>query len=186
MRDVTSSYGVLSVAGPKARDLLAAVTNIDLSSETLPLNCLQDFHIGHAPVFAQHLSYTGEHGWEIFISPDFAEHVFEALMDAGAPLGHKLVGGAALNALRIEMGFLHWGHNLAYTEVPYPVGLGVHLQTEQSDPLHWSRGLLSVQGRVQRRSCVSSNSLTQSDCCTTRCRSRLTRCRPGLPSLSWM
>lgn len=124
VRDATSSYGVLSVAGPKARDVLAAVTDVDLSKEKFPFNSLQHFHIGHAPVFAQQLSYTGEHGWEIFVTPDFAEHVFEILMAAGAPLGLKLVGGEALNALRIEKGFLHWGHDMSYTEAPHQVGLG--------------------------------------------------------------
>ena len=124
LRDVTSAYGVLSVAGPKARDVLASVTDIDLSSEAFPFNSLQHFYIGHAPVFAQQLSYTGEHGWEIFITPDFAEHVFEVLMKAGAPFNLRLVGGEALNALRIEKGFVHWGHDMSYTEAPHQIGLG--------------------------------------------------------------
>ncbi|APG47479.1 GcvT family protein [Phaeobacter porticola] len=123
LRDVTAHYGVLSLAGPKARDVLAAVADIDLTNEAFRFNALQHFHIGHAPVFAQRLSYTGELGWEIFISPDFAEHVFEVLMEAGAPFGLKLVGGEALNALRIEKGFLHWGHDMAYADAPHQMGL---------------------------------------------------------------
>ena len=71
--DATTAHAVLSVAGPKSRDLLAAVCDADLSNEAFPFNSLQHFHIGHAPVFAQRLSYTGELGWEIFITPDFAE-----------------------------------------------------------------------------------------------------------------
>lgn len=134
LRDATSSYGVLSIAGPKARDLLSAVTDIDLSNEAFPFNSLQHFHIGHAPVFAQQLSYTGEHGWEIFITPDFAEHVFEVLMKAGEPLGLKLVGGEALNALRIEKGFVHWGHDMAYTEAPHQVDLGFTCKPDKAIP----------------------------------------------------
>ena len=124
LRDATSAYAVLSVAGPKVRNLLAKVGDVDLSNEAFPFNSLQHFHIGHAPVFAQRLSYTGEVGWEIFITPDFAEHVFEVLWAAGKPLGLRLVGGEALNALRIEKGFLHWGHDMSYTEAPHQVGLG--------------------------------------------------------------
>ena len=123
LRDVTSAFAVLSIAGPKARDLLSAVCDIDLSDEAFPINSLQQFQIGHAPVFAQRLSYTGALGWEIFVTPDFAEHVFDVIWAAGAPLGLRLIGGEALNALRVEKGFLHWGSDMSYTEAPHQIGL---------------------------------------------------------------
>ena len=123
LRDATASFAVLSIAGPKAPDLMALVGDADFSDQAFPFNSLQHFQIGHAPVFAQRLSFTGETGWEIFITPDFAEHVFEVLYQAGAPLGLQLLGGEALNALRIEKGYLHWGHDMAYTEAPHQVGM---------------------------------------------------------------
>ncbi|WP_299077652.1 glycine cleavage T C-terminal barrel domain-containing protein [uncultured Ruegeria sp.] len=73
-------------------------------------------------------------GWQVFITPDFAEHVFEALYAAGAPLDLRLVGGEALNALRIEKGFLHWGHDMSYTEAPHQVGLGFVCKPEKATP----------------------------------------------------
>lgn len=129
LRDATAGYGVLAICGPKSRDVLASVTDIDLSSEAFPFNTLQTFYIGHAKVFAQQLSYTGELGWEIFITPDFAEHVFKVLHEAGQKFGLKLLGGEALNALRIEKGFVHWGHDMAYTEAPHQMGLGFTCKT---------------------------------------------------------
>ena len=124
LRDATTAYAVLSLCGPRSRDILTSASDLDLSDSAFPFNTLQHFHIGHAPVFAQRLSYTGELGWEIFITPDFAEHVFECLMEAGAPYGLRLVGGEALNALRIERGFVHWGADMAYTEAPHQIALG--------------------------------------------------------------
>ena len=85
-------------------------------------------------MFAQRLSYTGELGWEIFVTPDFAEHVAEILIREGQNFGLKLVGGEALNALRIEMGFVHWGHEMAYTESPHQLGLGFACKTDKSIP----------------------------------------------------
>ena len=123
LRDATTSYGVLGVMGPKSRELLASVSDVDLSNDAFRFNSLQSFHIGHAKVFAQRLSYSGELGWEIFVTPDFAEHVFDVLMQAGKDYGLQLIGGEALNALRIEKGFLHWGHDMAYTEAPHQMGL---------------------------------------------------------------
>ena len=134
LRDATTAHAVLSLCGPKAREILASVCDLDLSDNAFPFNTLQHFNIGHAPVFAQRLSYTGELGWEIFITPDFAEHVFERLMVSGAPHGLRLVGGEALNVLRIGAGFVHWGHDLAYTDAPHQMGLGFVCKTEKTVP----------------------------------------------------
>ena len=123
LRDETSAYAVLALCGPKSRDILSDICDLDISDNAFPFNSLQHFYIGHAPVFAQRLSYTGELGWEIFITPDFAEHVFETLMAAGEAHGLRLVGGEALNALRIGAGFVHWGHDMAYIEAPHQLGL---------------------------------------------------------------
>ena len=134
LRDATASYAVLGVAGPKSRDLLSAVATIDLSDANFPPYSLQHFYIGHAPVFAQRLSYTGEMGWEVFITPDFAEYVFEVLFEAGADFDLRLIGSDALNALRIEKGFVHWGADLAYTEAPHQLGLDFVCKTEKAIP----------------------------------------------------
>ncbi|KIC22693.1 MULTISPECIES: GcvT family protein [unclassified Leisingera] len=131
LRDATSAYGVLGVMGPQSRALLEAVSDADLSNAAFPFNSLRHFHIGHAQVFAQRLSYSGELGWEIFVTPDFAEHVFEVLMQAGEGFGIRLIGGEALNALRLEKGFLHWGHDMAYTEAPHQIGLEFVCKTEK-------------------------------------------------------
>ncbi len=134
LRDATPAYGVLGIMGPKSRDLLQRVSGIDASNEAFPFNSLQHFHIGHAPVFAQRLSYSGEMGWEIFITPDFAEHVFEVLMQAGQQDDLRLIGGEALNALRLEKGFVHWGHEMAYTEAPHQLGMEFVCKTKKPIP----------------------------------------------------
>lgn len=134
LRDATTDYGVLGVMGPKSRDLLQAVSDVDASNEAFPFNSLQQFHIGHAKVFAQRLSYSGEMGWEIFVTPDFAEHVFEVLMQAGEGFGIRLIGGEALNALRLEKGFVHWGHDMAYSEAPHQIGMEFVCKTKKPIP----------------------------------------------------
>ena len=132
LRDVTSGFGVLGIMGPKSRDLLAVVSNVDVSNNAFPFNSFQEFYIGHARVKAQRLSYSGELGWEIFVTPDFSEHVFDVLYEAGQEFGLRLIGGEALNALRIEKGFVHWGHDMAYTEAPHQLGLGFACKPNKS------------------------------------------------------
>jgi 4-methylaminobutanoate oxidase (formaldehyde-forming) len=132
LRDETASLGVLGVMGPQSRALMTAVTDLDVTNEAFPFNRFYECHIGHAKVTAQRLSYSGELGWEVLVTPDFAEHVLDSLLSAGAPLGVKLLGSEALNALRIEKGFLHWGHDMAYTESPHQVGLDFTCKTDKS------------------------------------------------------
>jgi len=132
LRDETASLGVLGVMGPQSRALMTAVTDLDVTNEAFPFNRFYKCHIGHAKVTAQRLSYSGELGWEVLVTPDFAEHVLDSLLSAGAPLGVKLLGSEALNALRIEKGFLHWGHDMAYTESPHQVGLDFTCKTDKS------------------------------------------------------
>jgi heterotetrameric sarcosine oxidase gamma subunit len=145
LRDVTPSYGVLGLMGPQSRAVLAKVTGVDLSNEAFRFNSFQSFHIGHAKVFAQRLSYSGELGWEVFVTPDFAEHVFDVLMEAGAEFGLRLIGGEALNGLRIEKGFVHWGHDMAYTEAPHQIGLEFVCKTNQPIPFIGQDAYLSRQ-----------------------------------------
>ncbi|HCH23971.1 MAG TPA: FAD-dependent oxidoreductase [Oceanospirillaceae bacterium] len=132
LRDVTTAYGVLALMGPDSRELLTRVSDADFGNEAFACQTWQAFYIGHAPVWAQRLSFTGELGWEIFVTPDFAEHVMEQLIQHGDSLNLQMVGGEALNALRIEKGFLHWGHDLAYTEAPHQLGLGFLCNKEQN------------------------------------------------------
>jgi 4-methylaminobutanoate oxidase (formaldehyde-forming) len=129
LRNATSAFGVLAIMGPKSRDLLAEVSDIDTSNTAFAFSTRQTFMIGHAEVSAQRLSFSGELGWEIFITPDFAEHVFDVLLEAGNKYGLALIGGEALNAMRIEKGYVHWGHEMAYTEAPHQVGLGFVCKT---------------------------------------------------------
>ena len=132
LRDVTTAYGVLALMGPDSRELLTRVSDADFGNEAFACQTWQAFYIGHAPVWAQRLSFTGELGWEIFVTPDFAEHVMEQLIQHGDSLNLQMVGGEALNALRIEKGFLHWGHDLAYTEAPHQLGLSFLCNKEQN------------------------------------------------------
>ena len=134
LRDATSAYGVLSVVGPKSRELMAGLTDLDMSNGAFAFGSLQHLYLGHAPCWAQRVSFTGELGWEIYITPDFADYVLQLLLENGQALGVRLLGGEALNALRIEKGYLHWGHDVSYTETPHQVNLNFLCKTSPTTP----------------------------------------------------
>lgn len=124
LTDVTAGYAGLNVQGPKARDLLAQVTPADLSNEAFPFGASREIEIGYATVRASRISYVGELGWELSIPTDMALHVFETITEAGRDFGLRHVGMHAMNSLRIEKAYRHWGDDIADEDTPIEAGLG--------------------------------------------------------------
>jgi len=122
--DVTEDTAVLSVMGPKSRDLLSRLSGADLTNEAFPQFTFRDIQVGPASVRAARLSYVGELGWELYVPADLALALYDALFETGADLGIRDAGGFALTALRIEKGYRAWGHELSCEETPLEAGLG--------------------------------------------------------------
>ena len=122
--DVTSSMAVLAVMGPNSRDLLQGVTGADLSNEAFPFGTSQHLELGYATVRASRLSYVGELGWELYMGTEFAAHVYDRLVAAGDDHGLTHCGFHALNSLRMEKGYVHWGDDVTPDDDPVEAGLG--------------------------------------------------------------
>jgi 4-methylaminobutanoate oxidase (formaldehyde-forming) len=122
--DVTSAYAVLSVMGPQSRALLQSLTIDDLSDEGFPFGTSRLIDLGYATVRASRVTYVGELGWELYIPTEFATGVFDVLVAAGEPFGLRHAGYHALNSLRMEKGYRHWGHDISPDDTPLEAGLG--------------------------------------------------------------
>ena len=122
-----NSYGSslvgLSIAGPHARDLLASVSDTDVSNDAFRFMQIRQLDVGMARVMAGRISYTGDLGYELWMTPDVQCHVFNALMEAGVNYGVKLFGLRALNALRLEKGFGSWSREYRPIYTPFECGL---------------------------------------------------------------
>ena len=131
--DVTAGEGVLAVMGPKARALMQSVSPEDWSNDAHPFGHARQIEIGYAMARAHRVSYVGELGWEIYVSADMCGHVFETLWDAGADFDLKLVGMHAMDSLRIEKAFRHFGHDITSEDNVVDAGLGFAVRTAKPD-----------------------------------------------------
>jgi len=111
--DVTSGIGVLLVSGPRARELLARVSEADLSSPSFPWLSARTAAVGLAPVTLIRVSYVGELGWEIHHPIEYQNHVFDALWEAGRDLELRPFGVRAMDSLRIEKSYRVIGTELS-------------------------------------------------------------------------
>ncbi|KKE98919.1 GcvT family protein [Mycolicibacterium obuense] len=121
--DVTSAYAVFGVMGPRSRDLLAALTDADLSDAAFGFGTSRLLSLGYATVRATRITYVGELGWELYVPTEFAVGVYEDLMRVGADYGVARGGYYALESLRLEKGYRAFGRELSPSESPVEAGL---------------------------------------------------------------
>ena len=105
VRSLAATLNGVSIAGPRARELVQRLTRIDLSAGAFKLFEVRETAVGFAPSVLSRAGFTGELGYEIWTTPDYFVALYDDLMDAGRDLGLKLFGGRALSSLRLEKGY---------------------------------------------------------------------------------
>ncbi len=111
---VSVRYAVLAIAGPKARILLARVTQEDVSEKALPHQSMTEIEVAGAPALVMRLALTGDLAYQIHVPMEYQATVYEALFVAGQDLGLIDFGALALKALGLEAGYDHFfSHEIA-------------------------------------------------------------------------
>jgi 4-methylaminobutanoate oxidase (formaldehyde-forming) len=124
LRDASAEHAVVGLWGPLARDVLAAVTDGDVSAAALPFRFASELAIGGATVLAQRITYVGELGYELYVEPEWAVQVWDRLFAAGRAHGIEPGGYRVLDSLRMEKGYRSFGADLTPNDNPYEAGLG--------------------------------------------------------------
>lgn len=113
----------LTIAGPKSRDVLARLTEEDVSHQAFNFMAVRAMDLGMVPAIVGRVSYTGDLGYEIWVRPEYQLALFHKIMEAGADYDIQLFGGRALNALRLEKNFGSWGREFRPIYTPSECGL---------------------------------------------------------------
>ena len=119
----SADLACLVLAGPRSREVLAALTRADLGNEAFPWMSAREIDVAGAPVRALRVSYVGELGWELHHPMAWMERLYDALMQAGAPYGIANFGLYAMNAMRMEKGYRGWGTELTTEVTPIEAGM---------------------------------------------------------------
>ena len=124
LTDVTSGMGVISIMGPNSRALLQSLSPDDLSNAGFPFATSREIELGYGLVRANRITFVGELGWELYVPTEFMLGVYDEIVGAGAAFGLKHAGYHALNSLRMEKAYRHWGHDITDEDTPLEAGLG--------------------------------------------------------------
>jgi 4-methylaminobutanoate oxidase (formaldehyde-forming) len=149
--DVSPACAVLGLMGPKSRELLSELTDADLSTAAFPFGTSRIIDLGYARVRASRITYVGELGYELYIPTEFAQSVYDVIVAAGAPHGLRLAGYHALNSLRIEKAYRHWGHDISDEDTPLEAGLGFAVGWEKAGGFLGREALLKQRASGVRR-----------------------------------
>jgi 4-methylaminobutanoate oxidase (formaldehyde-forming) len=152
--DVTSGQAVIGVMGPRARALLARLTDADLGNAAFPFAASREIWLASAPVRATRITYVGELGWELYIPAEFALGVYDALVAAGEDLGLRHAGYHAMDSLRMEKAYRSWGHDLGSEDTPLEAGLEFAVRWDKKPAFIGRDALLASRDQPRRRRLV--------------------------------
>ena len=131
--NLTTAMGVLVVAGPKSRELLSRVCDVDLSNEAFRWLTGRDATVGLAPAKLLRLNFVGELGWEIHHGLEYQNAILDALMEAGQDLGVAPFGIRAMDALRVEKSYRMIGTELSIEYAALESGLDRFVRLDKGD-----------------------------------------------------
>jgi glycine cleavage system aminomethyltransferase T/glycine/D-amino acid oxidase-like deaminating enzyme len=133
VRDLTGGTCCIGLWGPRARNLVQAISRDDFSNENFRYFRSKQVRIGGVPVTAMRLSYVGELGWELYTSADTGRRLWDVLWAEGQKYGVIAAGRAAFNSLRMEKGYRSWGTDMTTEHNPYEAGLGFAVHSQKGD-----------------------------------------------------
>ncbi len=153
VRDLGGTLACVGLWGPRARAILQQVTNDDVSNAAFPYLTAREITIGQVPVTSLRVTYVGELGWEFYTPSEMALGVWDALWEAGRPLGLVPVGYRAVDTLRLEKGYRYWSADITPETTPYEAGLGFTVKLGKGDFLGRDALVQQREEGVRRRLC---------------------------------
>jgi glycine cleavage system aminomethyltransferase T/glycine/D-amino acid oxidase-like deaminating enzyme len=129
--DVTADYAQINVQGPRSRDVIAPLTDTDLSTEAFPFRSAGWVELAGVRLLLARITYLGELGYELYVPRDDALVVYDAVGAAGAAHGIVPTGLKALASLRMEKAYRDYGHDIDNTDCPLEAGLGFALALDK-------------------------------------------------------
>lgn len=131
--NLTAGIAAVNVAGPKARDLLTKLTNVDLSANAFPYMNSAEGIVAGVPCILLRIGFVGETGWEVHFPAEYGEYFWEALMQAGREFGVRPFGVEAQRVLRLDKKHLIVGQDTDALSDPYEADMAWAVKMEKED-----------------------------------------------------
>ena len=146
-KDVTDNIACLGVFGPKTKNLMSKITTDDLSNESIKFGRSKKILINDKEVWAQRLSYVGEKGFELYINMNEAKEIYNLIVEKGKEFNLCHCGVHAMDTMRMESGYLHWGHDISPEENQFQAGLQFTISFKKNIDFIGKKALLKIKDK---------------------------------------
>jgi len=168
LKDVTDEIACLGIFGPKSRDLISKLSDDNFSNESFKFGTSKKIKINNKEIWAQRLSYVGELGFELYIKMDESKEIYNMIIEKGKEFNLCHCGMFAMDTMRMEKGYLHWGHDISPEENQYESGLKFTISFKKNIDFVGKSAIEKIKkGKIKKRMVI----LTLKDS------------KPGLPLL---
>jgi dimethylglycine dehydrogenase len=154
LRPCAMEYLGLSIAGPKSRELLQRLVRDELSSNMTPFRSFRRMDVGMVPALVGRVSFTGDLGYEIWVTSEYQRALYRLLTEAGKDLGLRHFGGRALNAMRLEKSFGSWSREYRPIYGPHEAGLSAFVSLKKENFIGRSAALEEKESGGKLRLCT--------------------------------
>jgi hypothetical protein len=153
-KDVTNEIACLGVFGPKSRSLMLKLSNDDFSNENFKFGTSKKILINNKEIWAQRLSYVGELGFELYIKMNEAKEIYNLIVNKGKEFNLSHCGMLAMDTMRMESGFLHWGHDISPEENQYEADLRFAISYNKDVNFIGKEALIKIKDKKQNKKFV--------------------------------
>ena len=153
-KDITEDFVCLGIFGPKSRELLTELVGDEFNTEQFPFGTGKYLNLLRTSVWIQRLSYVGELGWEIYIPVKNAKKIYDTIIETGK--NHRLIhaGAHAMDIMRMEKKYLHWGHDISPEENPFEAGLGFAVSLKKDFDFIGKKALLELKNQKPEKQLI--------------------------------
>ncbi len=152
--DVTDEIACLGVFGPKSRNLMLMLSNDDFSNENFKFGTSKKITINNKEIWAQRISYVGELGFELYIKMNEAKEIYNVIVEKGKEFNLSNCGMYAMDTMRMEKGYLHWGHDITPEENQYEAGLRFAISYKKNIDFIGKDALLKIRDQKLKKKFV--------------------------------
>jgi len=151
LRDVTDDYCVFGLFGPKSRDLIKTISNENFENDNFKFGTGKYITIESIKVWTQRLSYVGELGYELYVEFKDAKKIYELIINKGKNFNLSNCGMHAMDIMRMESGYLHWGHDISPKENQYEADLNFAISLRKDINFVGKDVLLKMKDKKQNK-----------------------------------
>ena len=151
LKDVTDDFCVFGLFGPKSRDLIKTLSNENFENNDFKFASARFITINEIKIWTQRLSYVGELGYELYVEFKDAKNIYELIVNAGKNFKLSNCGMHTMDIMRMESGFLHWGHDISPEENQYEAGLNFAISYKKNVNFIGRDSLLKIKGKKLKK-----------------------------------